>query len=277
MDLAKVNVWVDVVFSALYLVIIVALPIHFLVSIPKGRFRKKFIEHKWPEHDEAHPPALPKFMHFQHLFMMFVLGFTGLYIRFPFFDGGRTAMRYVHYFAMIIVILNLVWRIWYAFGSKRRDWREFVMTMKDVRSTVGVLLYYTFISDKKPHTAKYNVMQKMSYDLFLFMMIGQVFTGLSLLTQPILFGYSPRFVLLNWTIAPIVGGSVALAGAYMRLLHFILTWGFIIMTTIHVYLSATEDIPVTKDFFGFGEHGEEHGEEHAGHVPQPAPALAESE
>jgi hypothetical protein len=42
----------------------------------------------------------------------------------------------------------------------------------------------------------------------------------------------------------------------MRILHYALTWMFIILTTIHVYLSATEDIPVTKDFFGFGEHHE---------------------
>lgn len=285
MDLAKVNVWIDVVFSALYLVIIVALPIHFLISIPKGRFRKKWIEGKWPEHDEPHPPAAPKIAHFTHLFFMFVLGFTGMYIRFPFFDGGRTAMRGIHYFSMIVVVLVLIWRLWYAFFSKRRDWREFAITMKDVRSTPGVLLYYSFISDKKPHTAKYNVMQKMAYDMFLGMMLLQAFTGFSLLTQPILFGASPRYVLLNWTIAPLVGGSVALAGAYMRVLHYILTWLFIVLTTIHVYLSATEDIPVTKDFFGFGdhaeEHGEEHGEEHHGDVVKPvkapAPALAESE
>jgi hypothetical protein len=55
----------------------------------------------------------------------------------------------------------------------------------------------------------------------------------------------------------------------MRVLHYFCTWMFIILTTIHVYLSATEDIPVTLDFFGFGPHGE-HGDAAHGTVPATA-------
>ena len=54
----------------------------------------------------------------------------------------------------------------------------------------------------------------------------------------------------------------------MRILHYTLTWMFIIITTIHMYLSATVDIPVTLDFFGFGSH-DEHAEK-AAHEPVPA-------
>lgn len=129
---------------------LVAIPIHFLISIPKGRFRKCFIEGHWPEHDEPHPPALPKYIHFQHLVMMFVLGFTGLAIRFPFIDGGRTTLRYVHYVAMVIVIATYIWRLWYAFASKQRDWRAFAITKKDAMSTLGVVAYYAYLSNNKP-------------------------------------------------------------------------------------------------------------------------------
>ncbi len=41
-----------------------------------------------------------------------------MYIRFPFYSGGRTTMRWVHYVAMVIVIVNLVMRLWYAFASR---------------------------------------------------------------------------------------------------------------------------------------------------------------
>lgn len=263
-DLTQLNVWLDVVFTTLYPIVVVALIAHFLISVPTGRFKKSFVEGHWPEHDEPHPPALPKFMHFQHLSMMFVLGFTGLYIRFPFFEGGRTPMRIIHYVAMTIVIVNLVWRFWYAFGSRRRDWRAFAITGKDARSTLGVIMYYAYLAKVKPHTAKYNVLQKGSYIGFAIMMIMQAFTGLSLLefVRIPFINLTPSALLLGWWLAPMTG-SLVLAVAYMRITHYILTWAFILMTTIHVYLSATQDVPATLDFFGFGAH--EGHEEHGGH------------
>jgi len=54
----------DYVFTALYVVALAVFAFHFFMSIPMGRFRKKWIEGKWPEHDEPHPPALPKYIHF---------------------------------------------------------------------------------------------------------------------------------------------------------------------------------------------------------------------
>ncbi len=275
-DLAQVNIWLDVVFLALWiLVLITFFVVHLGVSIPKGRFKKMWIDNIWPKHDWA-PPALPKFIHFQHLFMMIVLGVTGLYIRFPFFYGGRTVMRNIHYVAMVIVILNFAWRLWYAFLSKDRDWREFAVGKKDLASMLGVVAYYTYFSEKKPHVAKYNVMQKLAYDAFGVMMILQAFTGLSLLVQPFVFGHSPRELLLGWSLAPLVGG-LAMAGAWMRIAHYSLTWLFIIVTTVHIYLAAFIDFPCTLDFFGLRKlecdpDAFHHGEGHTD-IPAAAPAA----
>ena len=269
--LAQVNVWMDVVFTAIYVFMLVAIPIHFLISIPKGRFRNTFILGNWPEHDEPHPPALPKYIHFQHLVMMFVLGFTGMAIRFPFIDGGRTTLRWIHYVAMIIVIATYIWRLWYAFYSKQRDWRAFAITKKDAMSTLGVMAYYAYIKDTKPHTDKYNVMQKFAYLAFAALMAAQAFTGLALLefwSIPLI-GITPSNLLLGWWLAPLTGG-LAMAVAWMRIVHYAITWLFIILTTVHVYLSAHIDLPVTKDFFGFGDHDDaKHGH---GHEPVTAPA-----
>jgi Ni/Fe-hydrogenase 1 B-type cytochrome subunit len=268
--LAQVNVWMDVVFTAIYVFMLVAIPIHFLISIPKGRFRNTFILGNWPEHDEPHPPALPKYIHFQHLVMMFVLGFTGMAIRFPFIDGGRTTLRYIHYVAMIIVIATYIWRLWYAFGGKQRDWRAFAITKKDAMSTLGVMAYYAYIKDTKPHTDKYNVMQKFAYLAFAALMAAQAFTGLALLEfwKIPLIDITPSNLMLGWWLAPMVGG-LAMAVAWMRIFHYAITWLFIILTTVHVYLSAHIDLPVTKDFFGFGDHGE-HDDKAHGHA---APAA----
>ncbi|MDA3935413.1 MAG: cytochrome b/b6 domain-containing protein [Actinomycetota bacterium] len=259
MSMTEFNVWLDTVFVVLYGAVLLFLAFHFFMGIVKGRARTKFIEKKWPEHDHA-PTVGPKLLHATHMIMMVVLGFTGMYIRFPYFQGGRVAMRYVHYFAMIVVCIILVTRVWYAFYSKTRDWREFAVTREDLASTLGVLAYYGYFSNKKPHVAKYNVLQKMSYLLFLVMMVLMAITGFSLVTTPLLFGTSPRDWIVGWWLGSLVG-SVDLAGWYARSLHYILNWAFIIMTTIHVYLSATEDIPCTLDFFGLkplvltGGHG----------------------
>ncbi len=281
-NIAQVNVWLDVVFTTLIVVIVVALPIHFAISFFNGRFRKAWIEGHWPQHEEPHPPPLPKVLHFTHLAMMVILALTGMYIRFPFFDGGRTAMRYIHYFAMTVVGLVFVYRVWYAFFSSRRDWKEFAIGKRDLKSALGVMMYYAYLSNNKPHVAKYNVMQKMSYDLFALMMLAQGASGISLIMYPIIFGYSPRFLMTFWW-ADLVGG-IAMAGAWMRILHYTLNWMFIIMTTIHVYLAATADVPTALDFFGVEYTGpvawrDEPGGAAAAHGATAAseePALADS-
>jgi Ni/Fe-hydrogenase b-type cytochrome subunit len=261
----------DAVFLLLWIGVWLFVIVHFLISIPKGRFRKKWLEGKWPEHDHT-PVFLPKLMHWVHLICMLALAITGIYIRFPFFDGGRTTMRWIHYIAMTIVGLNFFWRLWYAFLSKRRDYKKFVVDKRDLQSAMGVLAYYGYFSDNKPHVAEYNVMQKMSYLLFMVLMMAQGFTGLSLLTQPFLFGLSPREVLIGWWLGPLVGG-VAVAGAWMRILHYAINWLVIIMTTVHFYLAVNEDLPIGLDFFGFKKYPEEKLAKH-GHEESHAPVGA---
>lgn len=293
-DLLQINVWLDVVFTSLYVVIITVLPIHFLGNVLTGRAKRRFIGWEWPHHEGPPIPFLPKLLHFQHVTCMILLALSGLYIRFPGFifggwDNARTFMRWIHYVAMIIVTINLIWRLWYAFYSRQRDYREFAITKQDVVTAPKVLLYYTFIKPSKPHLGKYNVMQKMTYIMFAPLLVIQAFTGFALVTAPVLFGYSPREVLVGWWLGALAG-STDLAGWYMRMTHYVVNWLFIILTTIHVYLSVTEDFPAFLNFFGLSfldrehagheEHEDEHGGEHEpgeehGHAPSPAFTKAE--
>ncbi len=167
-----------------------------------------------------------------------------MYIRFPFFEAGRQPMRYIHYTAMTIVTINLIWRFWYAFFSKHRDYKEFALGRKDLEVLPKALMYYSFIKDSYPHVFKYNPMQKGTYSGFGVMMLFQAFTGFSLLF--------PNF-LLGWWAAPLVGGQ-ATAESYARIIHYILNWLFIVMTTAHAYLSIMEDYPALKFFFFLSKH-----------------------
>jgi Ni,Fe-hydrogenase I cytochrome b subunit len=250
--LTQINVWIDVVFSALYVVIVVALAGHFLGNVLTGRAKRRFLAWEWPEHEGGPVPAAAKIMHFQHVAAMIALAVSGMYIRFPFFDGGRTAMRWVHYVAMTVVIFNLIARLWYAFGSRRRDYREFAITKRDITTAPKVILYYIFVKPSKPHLGKYNVMQKTTYIIFVPLLIAQAFTGLSLITARIpVVGSSPRDLLLGWWLGAMLG-SIDMAGWWMRTTHYLINWLFIVLTTIHVYLSVTEDFPAFMDFFGLG-------------------------
>jgi Ni,Fe-hydrogenase I cytochrome b subunit len=284
--LSELNVWLDVGFTALYVLVVLALVGHFTGNVLTGRVKDHFIDKHWPDHEAPPVPVLHKALHLSHLLSMFVLGFTGLYIRFPFFDGGRTAMRHVHYLFMVVVTVGFVWRLWCAFFSRRRDYREFAITRDDVCTAPACAMYYVFVKDSKPHLCKYNVMQKVTYMLFIPLMLMQAFTGFALIADPVFFGYSPRDLLLGWWLGAFLGSS-DLAGWYARTLHYVITWAFIILTTVHAYLSFTEDFPAVKDFFGFvtvprGERCEVPGSPPKAvrggkDQPRPSPALTETE
>ncbi|HET6351436.1 MAG TPA: cytochrome b/b6 domain-containing protein [Coriobacteriia bacterium] len=275
--LTSLNVWMDALFTMLYVVIVIALSGHFLGNILTGRAKRRFgKEWAWPHHD-SHPPGLPKFLHFTHVVSMICLGASGLLIRFPMFD--RTPMRYVHYFFMWIVIVNLVWRLWYAFSSRRRDYREFAITKRDIVTAPKVILYYIFIKPSKPHLGKYNVMQKGTYILFVPLLIVQALTGLAL--------WRLQLPIVDKSLYTLTAGFVGAGGIFwLRTGHYLVNWLFIILTTIHVYLSVTEDFPAFLDFFGLGfldrgsngghDH-DEHGDDHDANAPEPAPIYSAAE
>lgn len=268
MGFTQFNVWLDTLFVILWIFVAAFLAFHFALFVKTGRFRKSFIEGHWPEHDHI-PPATPKILHASHMFGMIGLGITGMLIRFPVVN--RVPMRNIHYVLMIIVTIGFIWRVLYAFMSKKnpRDWKEFAIGRKDINSAIGVLKYYGYMSNEKPHVAKYNVLQKMSYNLFLYMMLAQVFTGFALVTTPLLFGLSPRDMLIGWWLGPLAGG-VDLAGWGVRTAHYILNWLFIIMSTVHLYLAVTVDVPCALDFFGIKPMDVKPGHGHGGHEPEPA-------
>ena len=71
--LTQLNVWLDVVFTTLYAVILVGLSVHFLGNVLTGRAKRRFVGWEWPHHEGGPIPAAPKFMHFQHVAAMIAL------------------------------------------------------------------------------------------------------------------------------------------------------------------------------------------------------------
>ena len=84
-------------------------------------------------------------------------------------------------------------------------------------------------------------------------MILQALSGLGTadeVTIP-LTSLTPRDIILGWNLGDLVG-STDLAGWWARTGHYVINWLFIILTTVHAYLSVTEDLPAFLSFFGLG-------------------------
>ncbi|MHB0976194.1 MAG: cytochrome b/b6 domain-containing protein [Candidatus Aquicultorales bacterium] len=247
---------------------------HLSGNILTGRAKARFIEWNWPHpHDVA---FATRFMHLVHVMGMITLGLSGLYIRFP-FAGDRNLAKFLHYGAMFIVTANFVARVWYAFFSTQRDYKEFTLGKKDLRVMIPSLMYYAFIKPGYKHVAKYGPMQKFTYGYFFFgAMIFQILSGFYLFFAYQLGDINP---LLTF------GLGVANARQLVRLVHYSLNWLLIIFTFVHAYLSVMEDFPAfLMFFFGYrtpktieqmahGDHG--HGHEEHGHEEAPAPAQPE--
>ena len=113
-------------------------------------------------------------------------------------------------------------------------------------------------------------------------MFAQAFTGFALLDNVTslklsVFGATPQVLLVGWWLGLITGMpagvAAALSAPWVRVFHYLFNWLFIIMTTVHVYLSATIDVPVTLDFFGLKKleiKAGSHGHDDHGAMPEPS-------
>ncbi|MCL4499856.1 MAG: cytochrome b/b6 domain-containing protein [Chloroflexi bacterium] len=237
---SQVNNWLDIIFFSLIVVVLLALGgVHLPGNIITGRAKSRFIEWNWPHPHDV--PFAPRFMHLVHVCGMITLGLSGLYIRFPFDVFNRDYAKYIHYIAMFIVTTNFVARVWYAFFSSNRDYKEFTLGRKDLRVAIPSIMYYAFIKPGYKHVAKYGPMQKMTYGyMFFALLIVQILTGFYLFFSYQLINISPLFSF---------GLGAEMAREWVRVGHYAINWLLIVFTFVHVYLSITEDFPAFLFFF----------------------------
>jgi Ni,Fe-hydrogenase I cytochrome b subunit len=176
-------------------------------------------------------PYPARVMHWVHLVAIFSLAFTGICIRHHFFERYIVIQRRHHYYFMYVILINLIFRMIYAFWDKTKTYKDFALTMADIKNTPNVLQYYLFLKNDYPHVAKYASLQKISYNFFWILTIIQGYIGFAILEPGLFLG------LLGNKEATIV---------WSRGLHAAGMWFFIIMTTIHIYIAIIEGYPLLK-------------------------------
>lgn len=197
---------------------------------------------------KEHHPIPARLMHHVHLASMIVLAATGFFIYKPnfwFFGMTMATARTLHFWAMFIVVLNLVVRFYWALFGTRGDIKEF-LPQKENRGTLFPLIaYYTFMRKTHPATAKYNTLQKSTYSLWFFLIIFQGITGFAMYWKT------------NALFAPVIAAAGGLRGLYV--VHYLTMWVFIITTMVHVYLTVFEDFKAFKlMFLGVESEGAHH-------------------
>jgi len=227
---------IDRVALPVFIFSLAAIFLHFLGNIFTGRFKNRFLEGNYkPVTEEEYilPPA--RLMHWVHLVAITGLTFTGLALRFDWLKPQHTQMKIHHYCFMVIIFVNFLVRLWYAFYGKGKTCRDFAIGKKDIINTPAVLKYYLFLEDHYPHVAKYASLQKLTYNLFWIVLIIQGIIGVMILW--------PAFFLSGMAA---YFGSLKLARQFFTGIHAGIMWFYIITSTIHAYIAFIEGWPLLK-------------------------------
>lgn len=183
---------------------------------------------------ERHPLWI-RIFHWTNMIAITLLILTGFYIHAPLhfrlFDNMDTP-RFIHFAMAYVLCFGVLGRVYYAIVSK--DYKNIWFSPKnDIKNFPSMIKYYLFLADSHPDYGKYNPGQKMMYSGWLGLALVQIITGF-ILYKPDLF-----MALSGW-----LGGLIAI-----RVIHYIVTWLFVLSVVVHVYLDVSEGIPVLLSMF----------------------------
>lgn len=159
---------------------------------------------------------------------MIVLAFTGFFIHYPFFAAPMGTMRMLHFISMYVLVFNLIARIYWAFFGSDRDYRQFLWSRENKGKFWPIISYYLFLRKQHPITGKYNPLQKITYCSWAVLIVAQAYTGFA----------------LYWPDASVFAAFIELVRGlfYVRMIHYLIMWLFIVTAGLHLYLVFAEDL-----------------------------------
>lgn len=209
---------------------------------------------------ELRHPIWIRIFHWTNMIAITLLMLTGYYIHAPqtfrLFDNMDTP-RMLHFAMAYVLCVGVVGRVYYAIVTG--DWKNILFSpLKDIRNFPSMMKYYLFLADSHPDYGKYNPGQKMMYSGWLFMALIQIITGF-ILYKPDLFP----------GLGALLGGLIA-----VRVIHYVVTWLFLLSVLAHVYLDISEGIPVLLSMFTGKMPKDFHHTSDGPKVPQPGKGVS---
>lgn len=198
-----------------------------------------------------------RILHWVNAVSIGILTLTGFYIHWPTGFGIFSSMdtaRKLHFIFMYVVFYGVLIRVYYARVSG--DYRDIMFRPADLKGLPVLARYYFFLTKNLPDFGKYNPGQKVMYTGWAVLMAVQAVTGF----------------ILYWPTA-FAGLAEALGGVMaMRLVHYLVTWIFVVTVTLHVYLSLLGGLTVLKSIFtGFMPAGVHMQPDSDSEADQPVP------
>ncbi|MBQ9021853.1 MAG: cytochrome b/b6 domain-containing protein [Eggerthellaceae bacterium] len=202
---------------------------------------------------EAHPLPFIIF-HYINLGAFLTLVISGIFIHFPYLPNVMGMARGAHITAGIVLIINLIIRIFLALfvdtatspgtRQKEKEIKAWLPQLENRHQFIPWIKYYLFIKKDHPLTAKFNPLQKFAYMFLPFSFIFMAITGFAM--------WGPT---MNWivceTFTNLVGGLMN-----VRIIHYFMMFVNVIFLIIHLYMVITEGgIPLIKLMFLQREHG----------------------
>lgn len=144
-------------------------------------------------------------------------------------------IRYIHFVAAYLFVFNFIFRIYWGFvGNKYADWKNFIPTNRRFFQQMWEVLKIDIFQTKPGGhmSVGHNELAGFIYFFTFIAFLAQVITGFALY-EPMSDSWFAG--LFSWVV-PLFG-----ADSYVRNIHHILMWFFILFTIIHVYLVFYHD------------------------------------
>ncbi len=144
-------------------------------------------------------------------------------------------IRYIHFVAAYVFVFNFAFRIYWGFvGNKYAGWKNFIPTNKRFFQQMWEVLKIDIFQTKPGDhmSVGHNELAGFIYFFTFLAFLAQVITGFALY-EPMSDSWFAG--LFSWVV-PLFG-----ADSYVRNIHHILMWFFILFTIIHVYLVFYHD------------------------------------
>ena len=187
-----------------------------------------------------------RLIHWSMVFSIFVLLATGFYIATPItITAGPTQAKFlmgnirtIHTAFGVFLTFLMIWRAYMGiFPGFHARWRD-LLSWTDIPNLITQIKFYLLLSDKKSkHDYQYGPMQALAYSGLIVLLVLIILTGLILAGANYHAGLTAAIAALLKPLENLMGG---LAGA--RLIHHIVSWGFILFIMVHVYMGVWSDV-----------------------------------
>jgi Ni/Fe-hydrogenase 1 B-type cytochrome subunit len=176
--------------------------------------------------------------HWVNAIAIFALSASGLYIAWPFLNGGGFAMRWAYAAHIVfgcIFVSSVMFRVYWSLrGNRWSSYRAFfpILTPEGRRGMRHAFLYYVFLRRVLPGGVGHNALAATTYTLVFTLFIVEIVTGFAMLTFNWGGGWQTAF---GWVFA-------LAAPQRIHLVHYIVMWMLLGFIVHHIYSATLFDI-----------------------------------